>query len=104
VTRDGKPLADATVSFQPVEAGPGSTGKTNANGEFVLKTMNGERGAWVGEHRVSISLHAVGPEGGDRRGPRLEETIPERYNRKSDLTFKVPRGGTRNANFALESP
>src|SRR5690349_16003320 len=61
VTLDGKPLANATVSFQPepkgdnVIAGVGSTGKTNENGEFVLMAATGEIGAIIGKHRVVIT-------------------------------------------------
>ena len=61
VTLNGKPLADAKVSFQPIAkeksmeaAGPGSTGKTDAEGKFTLKTPTGQDGAVVGMHRVRI--------------------------------------------------
>jgi hypothetical protein len=113
VTMNGKPLANATVSFQPIAregaveaAGAGSTGKTDANGEFTLKNIAGQDGALVGEHRVLISLLTVKEEDGDRRrgGPPQMDVVPAQYNRDSKLTFTVPPGGTKNADFPLKSP
>jgi hypothetical protein len=115
VTMNGTPLAGATVSFQPiaragsVEAGIGSTGKTDANGEFSLRTATGEQGAWVGEHRVVITLQttvkAAEDDGRPRRGgPPQIETIPARYNTRTDLKFEVRPGATSAADFALKSP
>jgi hypothetical protein len=114
VTLNNKPLANATVSFQPIaqkrsaEAGPGSTGRTDANGEFTLTLSTGEKGAWVGEHQVRISLlQTKDPEDDsrpERGGPPQEDQIPAEYNEKSKLTFTVPPEGTSKANFELKSP
>jgi hypothetical protein len=113
VTMNGKALAGATVAFQPIaekgnaEVAPGSTGKTDANGQFTLKNTKGEPGAWVGKHRVLISLHAVDNPEDDSRprgGPPQKDTIPARYNSESKETFVVPPGGTKEANFTLTSP
>jgi hypothetical protein len=113
VTLNGKPLANATISFQPIASegtknpAPGSTGKTNENGEFTLVGAKGETGAWVGKHRVVITL--LGEEvGTDERPPRggwpLKEKVPARYNNDSQETFDVPSGGTTSANFDLKGP
>jgi hypothetical protein len=111
VTLNGQPLANATVGFQPIaaegsmEAGPGSAGTTDEKGMFVLKGLKGESGAWVGEHRVIISLVNTKAGADDRRrgGPPQEETIPARYNTSTELTFAV-RPGTNKADFNLTSP
>jgi hypothetical protein len=111
VTLDGKPLAGATVSFEPVtEPGttplpPGSLGKTDQNGNFTLQATSGENGALVGKHRVVISLigeQATGDE--RRRGGGVAEKLPRKYNADSELTFDVPPGGTSEAVFTLTSP
>jgi hypothetical protein len=114
VTLNGKPLANALVAFNPIpkdgtsEAGPGSVGTTDENGEFTLRVSSNRKGALVGKHRVAIS--AMGnPQAGESdapvpRGRRPPvNTIPSRYNDKSDLTFEVPPGGTDQANFPLKS-
>jgi hypothetical protein len=114
VTLNGKPLANALVVFNPIpkegtsEAGPGSIGTTDANGEFTLRVSPDQAGALVGKHRVGIT--AVIPSGGEsdarrpRRGGSLMKPLPSRYNDQSTLTMDVPPGGTDQANFDLESP
>ncbi|HZY86149.1 MAG TPA: hypothetical protein VFE78_15045 [Gemmataceae bacterium] len=113
VTLNGQPLVGATVSFQPVasggaaEAGPGSAGKTNDNGEYTLTAATGQTGAWVGKHRVSITL--LSPKVGEddvrhsRRGPALADKVPARYNKDSKEVVEVPPGGMTK-DFALTSP
>jgi hypothetical protein len=114
VTMNGKPLANALVSFNPIpkpgssEAGPGSIASTDANGEYTLKLTPDRKGALVGKHRVAIT--AMSTQGGESdtrqksgRQP-LVNTIPGRYNEKSELTFEVPPDGTNQANFDLTSP
>jgi hypothetical protein len=114
VTLNGKPLANATVSFQPmaakgsVEAGPGSQGKTNAEGGYSLQASTGRNGALVGEHRVIITALAQQVGDSDERPPRggwpLKDKVPARYNANSKETFTVPPGGTDQADFDLHSP
>jgi hypothetical protein len=112
VTLDGQPLADAYVSFQPLEGrdpGPGSYGKTDAQGEYTLKVVGKDRdGAVVGKHRVAISL----PSGGTAANPSKpladapgapKERLPAKYNIRSELTCDVPKGGTKAADFVLQS-
>ncbi len=114
VTLNGTPLSKATVSFQPmappgsIEAGEGSTGKTNEKGEFTLKSSTGKSGAFVGNHRVSISAldQQIGEHDGrpPRGGWPMADKVPSRYNAKSELTFPVPSGGTNKADFDLTAP
>jgi len=114
ITLNGKLLAGASVSFQPIakegsiEAGTGSGATTDENGFYSLKVATGEKGAWVGKHRVMISQHAIDDSEDDARptrgGPRQVDKIPSRYNAKTELTFDVPSGGTDKADFDLKSP
>ncbi len=101
---DGKPLANALVSFQPVGSqlnpGPGSTGRTNEKGEYSLQVIGGGRGAIVGKHRVEISCLVddgkTNP-GDDRPSPRRDR-VPPKYNLNSELTFDV-KSGENTADF-----
>jgi hypothetical protein len=109
VTLDGKPLANAYVAFQPVvnagekAPGPGSYGNTDSNGAYTLKLMdNDEAGAVVANHRVEINLKAES----DDRDPKSRppaKSLPPRYNKQSELQFKVEPGGSKAANFDLKS-
>jgi hypothetical protein len=111
VTVNGKPLANATVTFQPIgsaghDPGPGSYGRTDADGNYTLRVVEDKRnGAVVGNHRVSISTQGGGRAKAvddDMEIPR--ETLPARYNAESTLAFTVPREGASNADFPLTAP
>lgn len=104
VTMDGEPLAGATVAFIPqssaLESGRPSTGMTDESGMFTLTSMGGHDGAVVGDHVVSISTKVI-----DMNTQELlsQETIPRKYNDRSELRFTVPASGTNAANFELDS-
>jgi hypothetical protein len=110
VTLDGNPLADATVSFQPVAqtddglAGELSVGKTGADGKFTLKTTNDQDGAVVGQHVVRITT-AQWKNSDESDNPdqiqASEEILPTKYNSQTELEFEVPVGGSQEANFTL---
>jgi hypothetical protein len=112
VTLNGQPLANALVTFQPmakggnVAPGLGSTGTTNANGEYQLRVVgNGPRGAEVGPHRVTISA-LEGPPIDPTKDvtPPQRERVPRRYNADSTLTCEVPPKGNTQADFTLTVP
>lgn len=114
VTLNGKPLANAWVSFQPVaegnnkDPGRGSSGKTDAEGKYSLRVDEKTRGAIVGKHRVMIQPAEDGGSGGqdaDSGGPRSKKFyLPSRYNMATTLTCDVPPGGREDANFDLKTP
>lgn len=111
VTFDGHPLSGADVSFKPTAPPKGIVGqttshaKTDEQGNFTLKTLDGEPGAVVGKHKVSIS-QLTGDPGSDERPTRAGSTkdkIPAKYNKDTKLEFEVPADGTTSANFELKS-
>ena len=104
VTLDGKPLPDAFVNFQPI-GGPGSTAITDDQGRYSLKTIDGEPGAVIGLHKVTIySAHSKEAASEDESIVRTpKEIVPEKYNYDSTLTFEVPIGGTTSADWALRT-
>jgi hypothetical protein len=108
VTLNGQPLEGATVSFTPASGDGGgvggSTGKTDAQGRYTLRTVVGDAtGAAVGKHKVTISLYRENPTNPDQAGT---ETVPPQYSdpAKTELSYDVQSGGTDQANFALVSP
>lgn len=120
VTFEGKPVANATVTFSPAEEGPLSIGTTTADGTYELTQTGPERlpGAQVGQHKISISAieqqisgEADVPEGDSfgSLGLSAQKTktrylIPPKYssNRTSGLTFEVKAGEDNVADFKLE--
>ncbi len=111
ITLDKKPLVNALVSFQPesdsMNPGPGSQGRTDANGAFTLHLLTkDQKGAILGKHKVSITAYegddaAVPSSGSDM--PFRKALVPKKYNAESTLYFDVPAGGTSSANFDLDS-
>ncbi len=105
VTLNGKPLADALVSFQllvetedPLKATPRATGRTNESGRYTLKSPPGNNGALPGKYKVVIALNEP-----DQPVKSFTQ-LPERYNANSELTCEVPPRGKTDADFQLTSP
>src|SRR3954463_11185729 len=67
VLLDGSPLANASITTQPIATnsrnpGPGSFGRTDAEGRFDLELVQpAVRGAIIGEHRVRIKPASAAP-------------------------------------------
>jgi hypothetical protein len=109
VKLDGKPLANASVTFQPLgegnlNPGPGSYGVTNDKGEYTLAISPRAQGAIVGKHRVEISclIDDGQDKPGEDRRTKQKDRVPPQYNIKSTLTFEV-KPGTNTAAFDLKS-
>ncbi len=114
VTLDGRPLADVGITFVPLakdrkdpRVGPGSLGRTDAEGRFSLKTVEGDRGAVPAEHVVRMSMAEAprGQAGGDGLAlPQAAARTPlPRAARDGTLRFTVPPEGTDEADFELVS-
>jgi len=112
VTHNGKPVANAHVSFAPQEAGvKPATGITDSNGRYVLGTTSPGDGAQAAKYQVSII--ARGPDRPPKPGESVtgmpgemmpgDPVIPTKYFApdSSGLTFEVKRG-SNPANFDLK--
>jgi hypothetical protein len=113
VSMDGKPLPKALVTFVPMGSkendapGPTAWGATDDEGRYSLSITPAKPGAVVGKCRIFITTIHSDPAVGDRDagGPvrRVRDKVPEKYNKKTELVFDVPAGGTDQANFDLRS-
>ena len=76
ITLDGKPLADATVSFSAETERP-ATGTSDSFGEFTLTTFESEDGAIPGEYKVTVEKYEVA----DNNDPYAERKslVPLKY-------------------------
>ena len=108
VTLAGEPLAGGVVSFQPIatagsDVGPGSTGRLDDEGRFVLLGPDGAHGAVVGEHWVRIYSHSPESPAVDDvdASETTQERVPVHYNYRTTLRFHVPPSGTQSADFQL---
>jgi hypothetical protein len=105
VTLGGQPVAEAAVTFTPVEGGRPASGATDGSGRFRLGTFGQGDGAVLGEHVVTVFKEGgagemVVEEGGldggpvDPDAPPPRQLIPPRYASRhtSDLRVTVARG------------
>lgn len=110
-----------------VIVGPASVGYTDQQGRYTLKTVRGAQGAIVTNHRVSVGFgeideaavaakvdaiteknlamperKVVALEKKIRKSMMNKMSIPESYNKRTQLRFEVT-GPTDDANFDLNS-
>ena len=92
--KDGKPLANIRVTFHPVKGGdlPASTGLTDKNGEFTLKTEKGEDGAVAGQHKIVLTAEASA---GDYAKKRGDNTDPSANNKSIPDVWSNPQSSPR---------
>ena len=96
VLLDGQPLADATVTFYPVDGSRSSIGITDAQGKYTLRFSASVYGAVVGDHTVDIRMDT---EEGDSEAV---EKVPARYNTKTELKETL-KSGSQVVNFDLKT-
>lgn len=95
VTLDGNPLPQAVVSFDDPTDSTFSYGLTDANGRYRLQFDSEMKGVKPGGKVVRISTTRKilglnsGEEGESDESGRSTEQVPEKYNKKSQLTVDV---------------
>lgn len=98
VTFKGAALANATVTFRPIEGtqGAGGHGKTDNSGNFKITYAKGGDGLPAGKYKITVS-HRLNPDGTvppDDEPPiesRAVEKLPPKYSdmEKTELTETV---------------
>jgi len=112
VMLDGKPVANATIVFKPVDAAKFKwreqpQAKSDAEGRFTVFTYEANDGAPAGDYKVGIAiLAAAEEEGSDQvRREKAAVKIPARYGdaATSGLAAKVEAKPTELPPFELTS-
>jgi len=112
VTLDGKALAGALVTFNPLDgekpAGRPSFARTDSNGHYEMVYTDEAEGTIIGTHSVSISTQLDGDP--DSEDPKMQKSAPERLPAKYHLNaFDNPdmrvqvKPGSNELNFDLDS-
>jgi hypothetical protein len=120
VLLDGTPLAGASITTQPIATdspnpGPGSFGRTDAEGRFELELVNpAMRGAIIGEHRVIVRPNAtvpatIAPQQADNgikvfSDAPMKETAADKWPDSftdGSLRIQVPNEGTKEIRVEL---
>ncbi|TWT31803.1 carboxypeptidase-like regulatory domain-containing protein [Blastopirellula retiformator] len=99
VMLDGQPVAEAMVTFQPVdESGKGGAARTDANGYFEAQTFEPGDGLTEGAHRVAIQKTKMVDRQGNEvtviyePGDAIERNfLPAKYAKyeKSDIEVQI---------------
>ena len=97
VSLDGQPLSDGVVHFIPL------TGQSKTESTFI-KAGRFAKQVPVGKHRVEISSVQARPlrPGQDADSATGVETVPDKYNTKSELEADVKKG-KNSLRFELQS-
>jgi len=105
VTLDGKPLADARITFAPTNGSP-SSGHTDAEGKYnLIWSAQGGRtieGAQIGEHGVTISTLQFGDPSTKPPKPEVPEKVPYKYRTESGQLKATVKAGANEIDFKLE--
>jgi hypothetical protein len=102
VTVNGSPLGKGVISFVPADGKGGPVTVNIEKGKYELKVAPGAKLIQVSAPRVTGKR----PESNAPNAPLVEiteETVPERYNSKTELTFEVqPGSNTKNVNLTIK--
>lgn len=109
ITLDGKPLKNATILTQPIGTeenptpGPGSFGKTDADGRFVLEFQHEDQeGASPGPVRIKITENAKERASNDDTTEVIRSGIPLDYQ-EMKIEYEIPEEGTDAMDFEMKS-
>ncbi len=109
VTRNGKPVPNVLVQFQP-EQGRVSTGLTDEQGHFTLKYDRKQEGAVAGTHRVSVTFRPKTPKdeqllGEGKWSPHPDyAAIMEKYGKadSTPLRIEIKEGDNSDVQIKLD--
>ncbi len=111
ITYMGKPVTQATVSFHPT-SGRGSVGKTDDEGHYSLNYIRTQKGALIGEHKVTITTDLAPQEdrltgdysdNNEAAQKGRAEFLPAKYSRLKDTVLtKTVAKGDNTIDFNLE--
>lgn len=102
VTVNGQPLEKGIIDFAPLDKAPISPSAEIVNGQYQLKLAPGKK-------QVSISAPVVTDRRPEHNGPGAlmveitAESIPAKYNAKTELTIEVT-AATTNKDWELKTP
>jgi hypothetical protein len=99
VTLNGQPVASGAITFTPVDGQTATASCLIKDGQYTARVP-------VAKHKVTITSPqaekgAKTPASTLEDGPAVHETIPEKYNTKTELMVEV-QPGTHEHAFDLE--
>lgn len=101
VTYKGQPIPGAIVTFAPTTADGrrSGTGTCNADGTFVISSIDFSDGVQPGEFKVTIT--PAPPSGDSKTGP-AKSTIPEKYLTKETTPLSEKIDAAKKVEYDLK--
>jgi len=101
VTYDGKPIESGTVVFVPEDPKIAKPGAVITNGKYAFEPATAPT---PGKYKVQITRNektgVKKPNGLGGTTEETKQTLPEKYNTKSELTYEV-KADEKTKDFAL---
>jgi hypothetical protein len=101
VTLDGRPLEKGVITFAPIDGDPAQVKVEIKDGKYTLTTPPGNKRVSISSYKVT-GKEKVYPDPNSPERDVLSEALPERYNKKSELTAEVKKGNN-TFNWELKS-
>src|SRR5215218_8444901 len=93
VTVDGEiPTVGSSINFVPTAAGSSGGGGAIADGKYAAKLPPGNYKVEIRVPRPTKPGKVIRPGPGPGAGVEIEESLPAKYNEKTELTFEVKPG------------
>lgn len=99
ITLDGVPLEKGAIQLRPVDGKGQTAGNGVADGRYRMECSVGTMQVIVNWPQANGKM--LDPGGSGQMIDRYVESVPDRYNDKTELTVMV-KPGANVANFALE--
>jgi len=101
VTLDGTPLAEGAIAFVPADGKTASSAGTISNGLYSVELPPGPKKVEITASKVVGQRQAYEGQPDSPMVDITESIIPDRYNRRSELTIEV-QPGKNTQDFDLE--
>jgi hypothetical protein len=109
LVRNGKPVPELMVHFDPVGKGRGSSATSDVDGKFILKFDAQRTGVLPGEHKVWVQYLPSSPQDemdiqtGKRQLPPETQSILSKYGFASTTTLReVIKGDQKDLEVKLD--
>lgn len=104
VTVDGQPLADGTISFNPLDGNTPTAGGKITNGTYSVAVPRGNQKVLISSPKVTGSRKAYETDPNSKMVETYQETLPVKYTNPFETPLSVEvNGGSVKKDFELSS-
>lgn len=101
VNYDGQPIEKGIISFVPTDGQGATAGAPIVNGAYATNITPGPKQVQVFSEKVIGKKPRSESDPTGEQVDDVQQIIPAKYNAQTTLTFTVPPGGNKTADFTL---